>query len=469
MKKTIKWTALFAIIIAGGALVYFLNSALPIGTGYSAKYICSQVFLAGRDPGPVFENEVVPTHPLFKTVSFQVDYDTQTVTAAAFGFWKSMTAVYREGCGCTLAVDTDRDTLLAQAEYIPSHDILRRDLDWPFGHRVNLEALPKNVNPEKLGLAIEKAFAEPGPDTRRQTQAVVVVYKDRLIAEKYADGFTKDTPMLGWSMSKSVTAALAGILVKDGVLDLMENAPVKAWEDKSDPRNGITPDMMLRMSTGLEFQEEYAPFKDATYMLYTSHSMADYAASKPLKAPLDREWYYSSGTTNILARIIFDLTGQDLAAFTSFARNRLFYQIDAFSAVIEPDASGSFVGSSYMFATARDWARFGLLVKNDGKWGNRRILPEGFVDYLSTPAPGAPKGQYGAHFWLNAGEPGNPGERTFKSLPEDMVYMSGFNHQIVAVIPSLDLVAVRLGVTHDDSWCTETFLTDIIDAVDHSN
>jgi CubicO group peptidase (beta-lactamase class C family) len=463
--KKLKGVVLFLLAAGIGFGIYFLNDALPIGTGYSAKYICSQVFLAGRDPVRVFREDVTPTHPLFRLVTPHVDYDAKTVTADVFGFWKEMTAVYRDGCGCTLAIDSTRKVLLEQAKDIPVQKILRSDLPWPHGSMVDLDRLPENVDREKLDQAVEDAFKEPGPDTMRNTQAIVVVYGDKIIAEHYRDDFNRDTPILGWSMSKSVTSALAGILVRDGKLDIMKPAPVAVWKNQGDPRGAITPDMMLRMSTGLEFQESYAPFKDATYMLYASNSMADFAAAKPLRVEPDQEWYYSSGTTNIVAKIIRDLTGGTLQSFTAFSRERLFNKIQMLSAVIEPDASGSFVGSSYMFATARDWARFGLLVKNDGIWNNERILPEGWVQYVSTPTPTAPIGEYGAHFWLNAGAPGGASNRTFPKLPTDLVYLSGFNSQIVAVIPSRDIVAVRLGVTHDDSWDSEDFLVQILAAV----
>lgn len=465
MKKMIKWFVLVLVAGVAGFAVYFLNGALPIGTGYSAKYICSQVFLADRDPDAVFEKDVRPTHFLFKLVRPKVDYENKTVTSKAFGFFKPMTAVYRPGCGCTLAVKTDRPTLLDQARTIKPPEIQRTDAVWPEGRTVELENLPEKVNRAKLNQAIEQAFAEPGPDTQRNTQAIVIVLGDRIIAERYAPGFDRDTPMLGWSMSKSVTNTLVGILVKDGVFDIKKPAPVKAWRTDTGPKAQITLDMMLRMSTGLAFEETYAPFKDATYMLYASRSMSDYAAAKPLEADPDTKWYYSSGTANMIARLVTDAVGGDLAAFSRFSRDRLFDKIKAYSAVIEPDASGVFVGSSYMFATARDWARFGLFLKNDGVWNKERILPEGWVAYSTHPTPGAPKGEYGAHFWLNAGKGDDPENRLFPTLPTDLYYCGGFNGQIVAVIPSRDVVAVRLGVTHDDSWDHETFIGRVLDAI----
>ena len=465
MRRILKWVLSTVVISGIGFGVYFLDGALPIGTGYSAKYLCSQVFLAGRNPDLVFENDIKPTHPMFRLVTPRVDYKNKTVTSKAFGIFKPMTAVYREGCGCTLAVDTDRKTLLDQAKTIEPLKFQRSAAHWPQGSFVDCENLPEKVDQEKLTKAVEEAFVEPGPDTRRNTQAIVVVLGKKIIAEKYAPGFNKDTPLLGWSMSKSVTNTLVGILVKDKVLDIHARAQVDDWKDINDPRHAITLDMMLRMSTGLDFEETYAPFKDATDMLYASRSMAAFAAAKPLRSDPDTEWYYSSGTANLIARIVTDKVGGSLAAFSRFSRDRLFNKIGAYSAVIEPDASGVFVGSSYMFATARDWARFGLLLKNDGIWENEEILPKEWVAYSTRPTPMAPMGKYGAHFWLNSGDKDNAGNRKFPSLPRDLYYCGGFNGQIVAVIPSRDVVVVRLGVTHDDSWDHEHFIKQVLDSI----
>ncbi|MBW1984590.1 MAG: serine hydrolase [Deltaproteobacteria bacterium] len=464
--KKILW--FFGIVIIGliGFCIYFLNAAMPTGTGYSAKYICSQVFLAERDPAVVFENDVKPTHPLFGVIKFKVNRDTKTVTAKGFGFWSPMTAVYRDGCGCTLAVDTPIEELLNQSKgFIPQQQPNTQRL-WPAGEAVNFKNIPSEVDTNKLQSVIESAFQEPGPDTKRNTQAVVVVYKDRIIAEKYADQFSPSTPILGWSMSKSVTNALVGILVKDKKLDIMKPAPVSAWTDANDPRSKILLDQMLRMSSGLEFQEVYAPFKDATKMLYNSKSMADYAAAKPLRTEPDNEWYYSSGTTNIIARIIRDTLGGTLSDVTNFARTRLFDRVGMYSAIIEPDASGSLVGSSYMFATPRDWARFGVFIKNDGIWNGQRILPAGWVKYSTTPTPMAPKGEYGAQFWLNAGNKDNVSDKYFPSLPSDMIFLHGFNSQITAIFPSKNTVIVRMGVTHSKAdWDEEGFIRQVLECI----
>jgi CubicO group peptidase (beta-lactamase class C family) len=293
------------------------------------------------------------------------------------------------------------------------------------------------------------------------------VYQDKIVAEKYGKQFSPATPMLGWSMSKSVTNALVGILVKAGMLSIEDSALLEAWKDPQDARSKITLDQMLRMSSGLAFEEVYGPFKDATYMLYDNKSMADYAAAKPLETEPDGKWNYSSGSANIIARIVKDRVGGTLVAFNNFARQQLFDRLNMYSAIIEPDASGSFVGSSYMFATPRDWARIGLLYKNDGVRGEDRILPEGWVKYSTTPTPKAPMGEYGAQIWLNAGEKRNPTNRKFPLLPTDLYYFGGFNGQSVTVIPSRDVVAVRLGVTHKKTdWDVEQFIKNVLDSIE---
>ena len=465
MKKTLYGFCVVMLLLLGFA-IYYLDGAMPIGSGYSAKYVCSQVFLAGRDPDRVFKNDVQPTNPLFLLFSNEVDHKLKTVTSKGLGFWHPKTAVFREGFGCTLAIDTSREELMQQAQGAIPQSSPDMEKPWPAGERVDLSSLPPEVDRKRLNKVIEEAFTEPSDTSQRNTQAVVIVYKDRIIAEKYEKQFSPFIPMLGWSMSKSVTSALVGVLVKKGKLDIEKTALMAQWQDQNDPRKKITLDQMLRMSSGLKFEEVYGPFKDATYMLYDSKSMADYAAVKPLESEPDGKWNYSSGSANIIARIVKDTVGGTLVSFNNFARQNLFDRINMYSAVIEPDASGSFVGSSYMFATARDWARIGLLYKSDGVWGDDRILPEGWVKYSTTPTPKAPMGEYGAQIWLNAGEKGNPTNRQYPLLPTDLFYFSGFNDQIVAVIPSRDVVVVRLGVTHDEeSWDVEAFIRDVLNCI----
>ena len=275
--------------------------------------------------------------------------------------------------------------------------------------------------------------------------AVVVVYDGRIIAEKYAPGFTKDTPLLGWSMTKSVTNALVGILVRQGELSLKDVALMPGWQNDDDPRRNITLDQLMRMSSGLQFLEQYEDniTSDVNTMLFTKYSASDYAADKPLEADPDTRWSYSSGTTNIIARIAGEAGPLSRSEWLRFPRKELFDKIGMNSAVIEPDPSGNFVGSSYMYATARDWARFGLLYLNDGIWKNDRILPEGWVQYSTTPTDHtAPGKAYGAQFWLNYPNP-NP---RWPYLSDDAFMALGHECQAVVIIPSRKTVVVRLGL-----------------------
>jgi CubicO group peptidase (beta-lactamase class C family) len=313
---------------------------------------------------------------------------------------------------------------------------------------------------------MDRHFAEPGPDKKKQTRAVVVVYDGHLVAERYAPGFHKGMPLLGWSMAKSVTSAVLGILVQKGMIDIRRPAPVPEWQNPGDPRRSITIDQLLRMSSGLKFEEVYKPLRGVTTMLYGSSDFGAFAASQTLEIQPDQKWQYSSGTANLLAKIILlqlEAAGQ---RSLDFIRRELFDRLGMTSAVFELDPSGTFVGSSYLVATPRDWARFGLLYLQGGVWQGQRILPEGWVTYSATPTPLAPRGQYGAHFWLNAGSPSNPADRVWPQVPADAFFADGYQGQRVVIIPSRKLVVVRFGLTLNPADMEfESFLVDVLGAL----
>lgn len=466
LKKRLLTTAgvlAFGLLLAAA---WFLSKALPIGTGYAAKYICSAVFVSGRDPVTTFAEDVVPVNPLARLIGVAVNRPEKRVRADAFGFFAAE-ALYREGCGCTLVVGTAVDQLRAQpiaAAATPAP--LSADLSWPEGNGKSVGPLPAGVDAGRLNQALDRAFAEDSEMGRKNTRAVVVVYKGRLVAERYAPGVDPAMPLLGWSMAKSVTNALVGILVGQGKLALQAPAPVAQWRQPGDPRGRITLDQLLRMSSGLAFDERYLPLADATDMLYGSADFAAFAAGKPLTADPDERWGYSSGTANIVSRIVCQTVASQDEAYPEFLRRELLEPIGMASAVLEADPAGTFVGSSYMLATARDWARFGLLFLQDGLWNGRRILPEGWVAYTTTPTPMAPKGQYGAMFWLNAGNPDNRADRRWPSVPTDAYAAEGFQEQKVIVIPSRDAVLVRFGATSQrKAWNTDAFIADVLAAL----
>ncbi|MGD8941821.1 MAG: serine hydrolase [Desulfobacterales bacterium] len=468
LKRMVLGTAIFLVLLLVGA-GWYLSDTLPISSGHAAKTICSNVFISGRDAQNVFKEDIAPLHFLFAITDFKVDPDAKTVIADTFGFAK-LQAIYRDGCGCTILRGITADEFRQQqigynppSRYLPEQ---RLKLPWPAGDHGPVLSLPPGVDAAKLESAIDAAFAEPSPQNLRKTRAVVIVYGGKLIAERYAPGFDPNTPQLAWSMSKSVTNALVGLLVKKGKLQLNSPAPVPEWQQADDPRQKITLDQLMRMSAGLEFNEAYAPFSDAVYMFYDSRDFAAYAALKPLEAEPDAKWNYSSGTANIIARIVRQAIEKEHTNYYEYLYRNLFHKIGMLSLVMEPDPSGTIVGSSYMFATPRDWARFGLLYLQDGIWDGERILPEGWVKYTTTPTSQAPKGEYGALFWLNAGAPENPSDRLMPSVPTDVFFARGFQEQRVFIVPSRKLVLVRFGATSDRSaWSDDAFVADVLTAL----
>lgn len=464
-KRTGIWTA--AVLVAAVAAAGLpLIKVAPIGAGFTAKTICSNVFISGRDAGDVFREDVAPVIFPAASVSYRVDREAKAVTAAIFGFAEAR-AIFREGCGCTLVKgvpESELNTQLIAAREIRESAI--DDLPGLAAGREIGEPLPPGVDAGRLKQALTAAFTEDHPETPKRTRAVLVVYDGRLIAERYAPGFTPGMPLLGWSLSKSVTNALVGILVKKGRLRLDQPAPVPEWQGEGDPRRAITLDQLMRMTSGIEFDEGYSPFGDPAAMLCQSADFAAYAAAKPLAAAPGSRWSYSSGTANIISRIVRQAAESETPNSYHFLRRELFDAIGMTSAVMEADPSGTFVGSSYAFATPRDWARFGLLFLQDGVWNGKRILPEGWVTYTTTPAAKAPRGEYGALFWLNAGDASDPANRRWPSVPADAYAAEGFQKQQIIIIPSRKLVLVRFGATPaPQAWNTEAFIADVLAAL----
>lgn len=445
---------LAALLLAG--LVFVAWKILPTATGYAAKTACSAVFVAGRELGPILAEDLAAQW--YTTVD--VDRDARRVRATVLGL-AGRTAVHRPGLGCALAVDVDPSVL--QAQDIDPPRAPASDAAWPAGDGDAPRPDPPGLDRPALDAAVAAAFDEPNPASPRRTRAVLVVHGGTIVAERYAPGFDRTTRHLGWSMTKSVTSALVGVLVARGELDPRAPAPLVEWA--GDARRDITLDQLLRMSSGLEFDERYGPLADATHMLFEVDDAAAVALGKPPAHPPDTVFAYSSGTTNILTTVLrrrFD----DLAAYQRFPHDALFVPLGMRSAVFEVDAAGTLLGSSFMYATARDWARFGLLYLQDGVWDGRRLLPEGWVNYSATASPTAATGEYGAHFWTNAGAPDDPGRRRFPHLPRDAYQASGFQGQAVLIVPSRDAVLVRLGMTHDrPAWDLDAFAAAVLAAL----
>jgi hypothetical protein len=443
---------LLAILAFGYFTPYggFAINGPTVGAGIAAELGCAGVFVSNRELDDVVKHDILRLSPLTKWNSYKLDGTNKTVTVTALGL-RTRTAVYRPGIGCTLLVDDTAQTLNAQAKDIPVPVIAERPDPWPKGDTVDLTSSPAGLDRAALDKAVDDSFSDETPKKEIDTRAIVVVYDGRIVAERYAPGFDKTTRLLGWSESKSMTATLIGTLIADGKLSLDAPAPVAEWKSAGDKRGAITLRNMLNMSTGLAFNEPYDPGSDSTQMLFQEHDMAAYAASKPLAHPPGTVWAYSSGTTNMLSRIVFQKSGGTLASYEAYAQARVFGPAGMTSAMFEPDESGNFVGSSYLYMTARDWARLGLLYLNRGTINDDRIVPESFADFVCTPAPAATLKWYGGQFWLNGFDDKNPKMRNFPHLPTDMCSAQGFNDEFTAIFPSRKAVIVRLGWTVGDA------------------
>lgn len=457
-KKAAKRTLLLVILLVLGYGLIYAWRAFPIISGYGAKNMCSCVMLAGRNSQDVIKNEL-GGFPL-RLGSFEVNYQDSSATGKVFGLAKRK-AIYRRGLGCSLVVEIEEETFRDQKVNLAAKPVLSQDtIAWPDGNLIQ-DSIPKNIDRQKIEMVLDSAFVEPSPDKLRRTRAIVVVYDGQIIAERYAEGFNQHSKLIGWSMTKSITNALVGILVKEGKLKLDNPATVKGWE--VDERKNITLNDLMHASSGLNWEENYGGPSGATNMLFKKKDMGIFAADVKVKDKPGEVFYYSSGTTNIISRIIRETIGDE--SYYKFPYESLFYKIGMLNTTIEPDAGGTFVGSSYSFGPARDWARFGLLYMNDGVWNGERILPEGWVKYTTTPAKGADRGQYGAQFWLNAGAPGNPELRYYPDVPTDLYWADGFEGQNVFILPSKKLVIVKLSLSQGDYLDDNKFLARIISTI----
>lgn len=429
MRIVLKWLTgiVFALMASVAAwLALWPPELLRVGDAYAAKIVCSNVFLAGRDPSQVLSEDVqAPGHPLLRFIRISVDDARKSVTARIFGFAAPGRAIYREGLGCTTVVDGDF------AAFPGNRQLRRRGgpgdeaKPWPDGDGMV-------ADPAVEAVVANDALAGPG------LRALVVIRNGRIVAERYGEGFSRDTPLLGWSMTKSVTAALIGLRVRDGRMALDRTELLPEW--RNDPRSRIRLSDLMAMQSGLDFNEDYGSVTDVTRMLFLEGDMAGFAAAKPLTAAPGTRFSYSSGSSTILARLWMDTFDSAREALV-FPRVALFRPLGMNSAVIEPDAHGTFVGSSYMYATARDWGRFALFLLRGGAWNGQQLLPEGYVDFMHTPTA-ASDGAYGAgQVWTRIGR-----DRSI-ALPDDAYWMQGHDGQTIMLVPSLDLAVVRLGLT----------------------
>ena len=459
--------AAIATVILFGPRLY--RTAL-VGSGYFAQTLCSGVFVSGRPMSDVIATNLAGARfrPL-RLFTPTVDEDARQASTALLGLARQ-TAIYREGLGCTLVHDKAPALLRSETkDLFPRGRPPKAGTAWPDGERVEAGPWtddfrwPDGVDSEAATRAVKAIFAEPSPERPRGTRALVVVQNGRIVAERYAPGFDAHMPLVGWSMSKAAINALIGMRVKDGVLSLDDTGLLPEWRNDGDARGTITLDELMRMTSGLAFDEGYDnDLSDVARMLYLRPNTARFAASKPLEHRPGSHWSYSTGTTNIIAGVLRE-TFDDERAYLHYPRGRLFGPLGMRTAMFAPDASGTLMGGAFLYASARDWARLGLLFLRDGKWNGETLLPDGWVAYSTKPTPQSPDGEYGAQIWL---KPQSEDEATGEPpMPEDAYYMQGYNGQAVVIVPSRNLVVVRLGLTPPGGdWNTARDLAPLVNA-----
>lgn len=445
MKKIVKFGLISLLIIIVGVVTYNYPR-LNIITGFSAKSVCSCTFEAERNLASI-ENGDNGFSPI-NLASNKINFEEKSVTSKVFGL-KARKAIYKKGIGCVLLPEDYTNEIT----FKPNRTVNKKNLPYPYGNLPQKDTIYNHINYDALNNAVENAFDKPG-DTIKKTRAVLVIHNNQIIAEKYTKGFSKETKMLGWSMTKSITSGVLGVLEKQGKINVNQSNLFPEWEN--DNRSKITLNNLLQMNSGLEWVEDYNNISDVTKMLFLEKDMGKVQLLKPLTGKPNESWNYSSGTTNLLSGFIRNQfkTHQE---YLDFWYTELIDKIGMNSMVIETDVSGSYIGSSYGWATARDWAKFGLLYLNNGNWNGEQILNSSWVNYSKKPTNGS-NGEYGAQFWLNAGG-------IYPNVPKDLFSCNGYQGQYVFIIPSKNIVIVRFGLTEGDIFNVDIFLNEILTSI----
>ena len=430
--KLLKWLfgALVAAIIAFLIVIHVAPpELLQVGDSYAAKIACSNVFLAGRDAQKVLADDVqAPGNPILKAVMLDVDKDKGKVTARLLGYAAPRSSVYRPGYGCTNLADEAITPAALPAP--PQPTVPDANAEWPVGNHAGA-----SFDPALAGILSDDTLRGPG------MRAIVVVHHGKIVAETYGAGFDDKTPLIGWSMTKTVNAILAGRAAQMGLLSFDDKNLFPDWA--KDDRKEISLKSIAGMQTGLAFNEDYGDVSDVTRMLYLQPDMAKFTISQPLVAKPDTQFNYSTGASVVIARYWMNkMPDKEMAL--AFPRKELFNPLGMQSAVLEVDQTDTFAAGSYLYASGRDWARIGQFLLQDGVWNGTRLVSEDFMKMMRT-ANSTSDGVYTQmQSWL-----AGPGEEPNASFgaPADAFWLQGHDGQTVAVVPSRDLVVVRMGLT----------------------
>ena len=421
-----------------------------IVAGYRALFTCSAHFFAGRSLRDIEEIELVDTR-VHGFPAPLIDEDRQLVIAKD-GDGNVRVAAFRDTMGCTVLPPHQDLADLPRMPYVAWKDVPRnREQPFPEGDRVEVDDRGTGPRARALRPILDRAFDGESYGEGTVTVAVIVVKDGRIVAERYRPGFDVDTGYRTWSTAKSLSAALLGIAEHQGLLDLDDPAAVPEWQYPGDPRAAITYKHLLWMSSGL------TSGGNNTYAVYFGgQDVVSAVTTTELEAEPGTRWKYANNDTLLLLRALRHVLDDDLR-YLRFPYDELLHRIGMYHTRMEVDHRGNFVGSSQVYTTARDLARFGLLLANDGVWQGERLLPEGWVEFSRSPAPARERVEgelgYGAQFWLLDGMPGVP-EGTFTS--------AGNKGQYVTVVPGRDLVVVRTGIDpNGKSWAQDRLVAEI--------
>lgn len=447
------------LLIIAAAAMLSACSAFRVASGYASHNVCSETFVSGLDPERVYTERVTPNlGTLHWLTRYDVDRTQRTVVVTVAGGFKSQ-SVYREGMGCLLVRGAAPANFRYPQDLKPTTDPLLPPIA---GNEI---VAP---NDGAIQAALDRIFTEPPKPAQRFTRAVVIVHDGKVIAERYAPGVGIDTPLLSYSVAKSVTSALIGILVRQGRLAVDQPAPLPAWRDPADPRHAITVDHLLRQTSGLALTQTNSGFDIASRMSNVESDPAGFAQAAELEAKPGTRWAYTDGNYVLLSRILRDTVGGRAEDVVRFARRELFDPLGMRTVTMEFDVTGTPIGSAYMFASARDWARFGLLYLSDGMVGGKRVLPDGWVRYSTSQTLDT---GYGAGFFINIAHGNVPGWSStpwgMARLPRDTFFARGYMQQSIVIVPSERLVVARFSASFDppDVASTERLIADVIAAL----
>lgn len=431
---------------------------IPVGARYIAKNICSGLFVSGYDEDLLVEDYVTSIAPPLKSI-WVVDIDKQAkqvgVSDKFFKQRYQALAIYRPGLGCVNQRDETVDALQAQADFPLLEKSLPSDQVWPYGSAGIDPSAEENRTLKELALLLDEEFINP-PGKVKHTTGVAIVKGGSLIMERYAGGLTAQSPVKGFSMSKSFVNALAGTLYDQGMLDLDQPLAFDEWQGTD--LDSITFRHLAHMSSGLKYVERaIGKDNDQGLLLYSEQQPFDFMSGKPFVAAPGEKYNYSSGDNMIAARGLQNIIGDVQSTYNHYQQS-LFHKVDITTALIEHAGDGYMVAPESLMMSVRDWARFGLLYKNNGRWRGEQVLSQEWLDYSLTPAATEPS--YGAFIWLNTGQ------WFFEDLPEDTFAFVGALERYVVVIPSLDIVVVRIGFSHDkDSVDINNFMKSIVNVL----